>query len=146
MTEILPHSGFMKEGIHHFSIRVYYEDTDLGGVVYYANYLKFMERARSEMLRQLGIDQAEMLEYNNPDDVSFVVKRAEIDFNSPAKYDDQLVVKTEIIKVGGASLLIRQDITRDDQILVTGKIKAASIGFEGKAKRLPKTIKEILIK
>ncbi|MDG1707747.1 MAG: tol-pal system-associated acyl-CoA thioesterase [Emcibacteraceae bacterium] len=144
MTEISPHSGFIKEGIHHFSIRVYYEDTDLGGVVYYANYLKFMERARSEMLRKLGIDQAEMLEYNDPEDVSFVVKRAEIDFNSPAKYDDQLVVKTGIIKVGGASLLIRQDITKEGQILVTGNIKAASIGIEGKAKRLPKAVKEKL--
>jgi acyl-CoA thioester hydrolase len=144
MTKILPHSGFIKEGIHHFSIRVYYEDTDVGGVVYYANYLKFMERARSEMLRELGIDQEKMLEYNTPDDVSFVVRRAEIDFNSSAKYDDHIVVKTEIIKVGGASLLIRQDITKDDQILVTGKIKAASIGFEGKAKRLPSTMKKKL--
>ena len=146
MTEILPHSGFMKGRIHNFAIRVYYEDTDIGGVVYYANYLKFMERARSEMLRDLGIDQAEMLAYNEPEDVSFVVKRAEIDFNSPAKYDDELVVKTEIIKVGGASLLIRQDVTRHDQVLVTGKIKAASIGTNGKAKRLPKAIKEILNK
>jgi acyl-CoA thioester hydrolase len=146
MAEISPHSGIMKEGIHHFSIRVYYEDTDVGGVVYYANYLKFMERARSEMLRDLGIDQAKMLEYNNPDDIGFVVRRAEIDFYSPARYDDQLVVKTEIIKVGGASLLIRQDITKDDHILVTGKIKAASIGHDGKAKRLPQAIKKILSK
>lgn len=144
MTEILPHSGSMKGKIHNFNIRVYYEDTDIGGVVYYANYLKFMERARSEMLRDLGIDQAEMLDYNNPEDVSFVVKRAEIDFNSPARFDDHLVIKSEIIKLGGASLIIKQDVTKNDHILVTGMIKIAAIGENGKTKRLPQNIKEKL--
>ena len=144
MTEILPHSGIRSEKIHNFVIRVYYEDTDIGGVVYYANYLKFMERARSEMLRELGIDQAKMLDYNDPEDVSFVVKRAEIDFNRPAKFDDQLIIKSEIIKLGGASVTIKQDVTKDDQILVTGLIKIAAIGEDGKAKRLPQNIKEKL--
>lgn len=144
MTEILPQSGIIKEGVHNFPIRVYYEDTDIGGVVYYANYLKFMERARSEMLRVLGIDQAEMLDYNGSDDVAFVVKRAEIDFNKGAKFDDHLVVKSEIVKLGGASVVIKQDITLDDHILVTGMIKIASVGEDGKAKRLPKAIKDKL--
>ncbi|MCC3862183.1 tol-pal system-associated acyl-CoA thioesterase [Pseudemcibacter aquimaris] len=134
----------MKDKIHHFPIRVYYEDTDIGGVVYYANYLKYMERARSEMLRVLGIDQAEMLDYNHSDDVAFVVKRAEIDFNKGARFDDHLVVKSEITKLGGASVIIKQDITLDDHILVTGMIKIASVGQDGKAKRLPGAIKEKL--
>ena len=142
MTEILPHSGSMKGKIHNFTIRVYYEDTDIGGVVYYANYLKFMERARSEMLRNLGIDQAEMLDYNKPEDVSFVVKRVEIDFKHPAKFDDQLIVKSEIIKLGGASVIIKQDVKKNDQILVTGMIKIAAIGQDAKPKKLPKSIKE----
>lgn len=146
MTEILPHSGSRKGTIHNFNIRVYYEDTDIGGVVYYANYLKFMERARSEMLRELGIDQAEMLDYNKPEDVSFVVKRAEIDFNRPAKFDDQLIIKSEVIKLGGASLMIKQEVTKEEQVLVTGMIKIAAIGQDGKTKRLPQSIKEKLNK
>tara|TARA_R110002073_G_scaffold214253_1_gene374688 strand:- start:591 stop:1037 length:447 start_codon:yes stop_codon:yes gene_type:complete len=137
MTEISPHSGFIKDAIHHFPLRVYYEDTDVGGVVYYANYLKFMERARSEMLRVLGIDQKEMLDYNKPEDVSFVVRRAELDFNQSAEFDDHLMVTSEIIKLGGASLVIKQDIMRNDETLVSGNIKIAAIGRDGNPKRLP---------
>lgn len=142
MTKILPHSGIIKQNIHYFPLRVYYEDTDVGGVVYYANYLKYMERARSEFLRVLGIDQKEMLDYNKSSDVSFVVRRAEIDFNKSAEFDDSLIVKSEIIKRGGASLIIRQTITKDDSVLVTGIIKAAAIGKDGKPKRLPDVIKD----
>jgi len=142
MTEILPHSGFIKENIHYFPLRVYYEDTDVGGVVYYANYLKYMERARSEMLRVLGIDQKEMLDYNNPEDVSFVVKRAELDFNRSAEFDDRLIVTSEIIKLGGASLVIKQVIIKNDQILVSGIIKIAAIGGDAKPKKLPKAIRD----
>ena len=142
MTEILPHSGFIKENIHHFPLRVYYEDTDVGGVVYYANYLKYMERARSEMLRVLGIDQKGMLDYNNPGDVSFVVKRAELDFNRSAEFDDRLIVTSEIIKLGGASLEIKQVIIKNDQILVSGIIKIAAIGGDKKPKKLPQAIRD----
>jgi len=142
MTEILPHSGTIKENIHYFPLRVYYEDTDVGGVVYYANYLKFMERARTEMLRVLGIDQKGMLDYNNPEDVSFVVKRAEIDFKKPARFDDSLIVRSEIIDRGGASIVIRQIITKNEEELVLGIIKIAAIGKDGKPKRLPMAIAE----
>ena len=142
MTEILPHSGTIKENIHYFPLRIYYEDTDVGGVVYYANYLKFMERARTEMLRVLGIDQNGMLDYNNPEDVSFVVKRAEIDFKKPARFDDNLIVRSEIIDRGGASIVIRQIITKNEEELVLGIIKIAAIGKDGKPKRLPMAIAE----
>ncbi|HPF46880.1 MAG: tol-pal system-associated acyl-CoA thioesterase [Alphaproteobacteria bacterium] len=142
MTEILPHSGTIKENIHYFPLRIYYEDTDVGGVVYYANYLKFMERARTEMLRVLGIDQKGMLDYNNPEDVSFVVKRAEIDFKKPARFDDSLIVRSEIIDRGGASIVIRQIITKNEEELVLGIIKIAAIGKDGKPKRLPMAIAE----
>lgn len=142
MTEILPHSGIIKGNIHHFPLRVYYEDTDVGGVVYYANYLKYMERARSEMLKVLGIDQKAMLDYNEPDDVRFVVRQAQIDFSDGAKFDDSLIVKSEIITLGGASLEIKQSITRDDALLVSGMIKIAAIGEDGKPKKLPKAIRE----
>ena len=140
MTEISPHSGFIKRNIHYFPLRVYYEDTDIGGVVYYANYFKFMERARSEMLRVLGIDQAKMLDYNNSDDVSFVVRHAEVEFKAPARFDDSLTVTTEILKVGGASIVMKQNILKADEKLVECIIKAAVIGEAGKTKRMPKSI------
>lgn len=144
MTKILPHSGIINNKIHHFPIRVYYEDTDVGGVVYYANYMKYMERARSEMLRMLGIDQAAMLDYNNAEDVSFVVRRAEIDYKGAAQFDDCLVVKTEIIDVRGASIIMKQEIFKDDISLIESIIKAAVVGANGKTKRLPHSIKEKL--
>ncbi|MCL4161587.1 UNVERIFIED_CONTAM: hypothetical protein GTU68_039575 [Idotea baltica] len=101
-----------------------------------------MERARSELLRVVGIDQKVMLDYNNPDDVSFVVRRAEIDFNKPAKFDDSLIIKSEILKFGGASLIIKQNITKDDNVLITGIIKIAALGKDGKPKKLPNAIKD----
>ncbi len=141
MTEILPHSGNIKENIHYFPLRVYYEDTDVGGVVYYANYLKFMERGRSEMLRCLGIDQKGMLDYNNSEDVGFVVKRAELDFNKSAKFDDRLMVRSEIINLGGASIIIKQTITNEEEVLVTGVIKIAAVGKDGKPKKISEAIR-----
>jgi len=144
MTEILPHSGIIKENIHYFPLRVYYEDTDVGGVVYYANYLKFMERARSEMLRVVGIDQNAMLDYNSPDDVSFVVRRAEIDFNRSAEFDDELMITSEIIKLGAASIVIKQDVVKNNETLVSGRIKIAAIGRDGKPKKLPNKLRDKL--
>ena len=144
MTEISPHSGIIKDAIHHFPLRVYYEDTDVGGVVYYANYLNFMERARSEMLRVVGIDQKTMLDYNSFDDVSFVVRHAEIDFKQSAEFDDQLMIISEIVKLGGASLVIKQNVVRNDEILVSGKIKIAVIGNDGKPKKIPARLRKKL--
>ena len=142
MTKILPHSGFIDDTRHHFPLRVYYEDTDLGGVVYYANYLKFMERARSEMLRLIGINQKQMLKFNHYEDVIFVVRHAKVDFIQSAEFDDHLVVITEIIKLGGASIVIKQDVTRNDKILVNGIIKIAAINNEGKPKKILGELRE----
>lgn len=144
MTEILPHSGIMKGKIHYFPIRVYYEDTDVGGVVYYANYLKYMERARSEMLRTVGIDQALMLDYNKSDDVSFVVRHAEVDFKKSAVFDDSLIIKTEIIRLGGASVTMKQEVYKNEASLVEAIIKIAVIGKNGKPKRLSEKLKKNL--
>lgn len=141
MTEISPHSGIMNNGKHIFPLRVYYEDTDVGGVVYYANYLKFMERARSEMIGMLGLDQAAMLHYNNVDDVSFVVRHIEVDFMSSARFDDCLTVMTTILKLGGASIIMKQDIMKDDKCLIEATIKIAVVGENGRPKKLPIAIK-----
>ena len=93
------------EGRHRYAVRVYYEDTDAGGIVYHATYLRFAERARTEALRDLGIPHAELLRNFN---LMFVVRRIEVDYLRPARVDNSLVVETEVLAVGGASAALRQ--------------------------------------
>jgi acyl-CoA thioester hydrolase len=111
-------------------LRVYYEDTDAGGVVYYANYLKFMERCRTEWLRSLGFEQDRLLKEEG---VLFAVRRVEADFRAPARFNDALVVEARIIKKGKASLTFRQEIRResDRQLLCSGDVKVACIDAQG---------------
>ena len=94
-------------GQHRYTVRIYYEDTDAGGIVYHANYLRYAERARTEALRAMGIPHAAMVEQFN---VMFVVRRIEIDYQRAARLDDSLTVVTESVEVGGASLILRQDV------------------------------------
>ena len=89
-----------------WSVRVYYEDTDAGGIVYYANYLKFMERARTEWLRSLGIEQTDLLEQG----IGFVVKNVQMDNNSPARFNDLLCISSQIVELKRASIVFRQSI------------------------------------
>ncbi len=105
-------------------IRVYYEDTDAGGVVYYANYLKFMERARTEWLRSLGFEQDEM---KVSDGVLFAVRSANLDFIHPAHFNDKLQVSLQISKRGKASLEINQVVSKNNTALCVGEIKIACI-------------------
>jgi acyl-CoA thioester hydrolase len=95
------------EGCHRYSVRVYYEDTDAGGVVYHASYMRFAERARTEALRDLGIPHAELLERFS---LMFMVRRIEVDYLRPAQVDDLLNIGTEVLAVGGASAALRQTI------------------------------------
>lgn len=97
-----------------FPVRVYYEDTDLGGVVYYANYLKFMERARTEWLRALGFEQDELLAR---DGVLFAVRSAQIDFLKPARFNDSLQVTVALTRPGRASITVHQRVQRGDLVL-----------------------------
>lgn len=110
-------------------VRVYYEDTDSGGVVYYANYLKFMERARTEWLRHLGFEQDDLL---NELGVLFAVRRVEVDYRSPARFNDALEVRTTICDRGRASLTFRQSILRqeDQAQLCQGEVRVACIEAE----------------
>lgn len=109
-----------------FPVQVYYEDTDAGGVVYYANYLKFMERARTEWLRELGYEQDELMESEG---VLFAVRRAEVDYLRPARFNDKLLVTATLIDNGRASLTISQEVIRcaDEQVLSRGVIKIACL-------------------
>ena len=105
-------------------VRVYYEDTDLGGVVYYANYLKFMERARTEWLRALGFDMSAMAREHR---CQFVAQRAEIDFVRPARLDDELVATVALARAGHARLELEQEVLRDGQRLAGGRVTLACI-------------------
>jgi len=140
MAELSPHSGFIKDGEHIRPLRVYYEDTDAGGIVYHANYLKFMERARSDMLRLMGLHQGEMLKFLGPDDIKFVVVRTEVDYIMPARLDDDITVRTRVAQLGRASVMMAQVIYRSDDILARGKIKVAILNEQNKPTRLSKNI------
>ena len=126
------------ENVFLWPIRIYYEDTDAGGVVYHTNYLKFMERARTEWLRNLGVEQDEL---RDNDGVIFAVRSVQVDYFLPAKFNDELLVSSEVIKKGKASISIEQEITRNSEVLCKGIIKVASL--DDKVFR-PKAIPESL--
>ena len=123
-------------------VRVYYEDTDSGGVVYYANYLKFMERARTEMLRSLGFEQDELIKEQN---VIFAVHSLSVQYKKPAVFNDELIVKTKISHCGRASFDFSQSVVRasDESLLCEADIKVACINA---LKFTPMVIPEIMLK
>ncbi|WP_420861114.1 tol-pal system-associated acyl-CoA thioesterase [Algirhabdus cladophorae] len=125
---------------HLFDLRVYYEDTDFGGIVYYANYLKFIERARSEMVRDMGIDQRQMKEAG----VVFAVRRVEADYIAAALYDDQLQVRTRIGAMTAARVVFEQDVWRGDQKIFAAQVTVVCIGANGQPTRLPAMIRRNL--
>ncbi len=119
---------------HRQAIRVYFEDTDAAGIVYYANYLKFAERARTDMLRDLGVSHAEMIKR---DGLVLVVRRCEIDYLKPARLDDLLTVETTAEKLGGASVELRQRVLRAKEVLAELKVLVVCIGQDGRPARIP---------
>jgi acyl-CoA thioester hydrolase len=127
---------------HRYSLRVYYEDTDAGGVVYHANYLRYAERARTEALREAGIPHAELVEQFN---LMFMVNRAEIDYVRPAILVDTLVVETETSDVGGATVVLRQTVSGPKGVCATVRIKLACVRIgENKPARIPPRWREVL--
>ncbi|NBD30579.1 MAG: tol-pal system-associated acyl-CoA thioesterase [Alphaproteobacteria bacterium] len=119
---------------HRLPIRVYYEDTDLAGIVYYANYLKFIERARTEWVRGMGVDQARL---KADEGVVFAVRRVEADYMQPAKFDDELVVETTVEAMTGVRMVLKQDVMRDGVVLFSALVTLVAIGAEGRPVRLP---------
>ncbi|MFQ5621830.1 MAG: tol-pal system-associated acyl-CoA thioesterase [Paracoccaceae bacterium] len=126
---------------HELRLRVYYEDTDLAGIVYYANYLKFIERGRTEAVRAAGIDQSDLRARHS---LVFAVRRIEADYLLPARFDDELVVLTALTRVGGASVEMRQEIRRGGNVLFAAKVRLACITPQGRAARLPADIRRRL--
>ncbi|MFO7856345.1 MAG: tol-pal system-associated acyl-CoA thioesterase [Paracoccaceae bacterium] len=126
--------------IHRHSTRVYYEDVDLAGIVYYANYLRFYERARSEALRALGVDQTALRAAG----LVFAVSRFEADYLVPARFDDLLTVETETTRLGAASLHMEQRILRDGAALNRARLRVAFMDLEGRLRRMPPDLRKAL--
>ena len=131
-------------GIKTFSlpIRIYFEDTDSGGVVYHSNYLKFMERARTEWLSALGIDQRHLKQDKH---IMFVVHRIDIQYKLPARFNDNLIVKSEFKDIGSSKIEFRQMIYRENEMLIDASVDVACIDSEKfKPVRIPPTIKQAM--
>jgi acyl-CoA thioester hydrolase len=124
---------------HVFPLRVYYEDTDAGGIVFYANYLKYAERARTEMLREVGIESSALMDQ---DKIILTVRRCAVEYLKSARLDDALEIHSRITKVGGASMQGEQRIKCDGEDIVEIQIKLACTTMDGKPTRLPKRLRE----
>ncbi len=127
--------------IHKLTIRVYYEDTDMAGIVYYANYLRYIERARSDWVREIGVDQNAM---KSDAGVVFAVRRVEADYLSPAHFDDQLTVETNTVNVTAARLVMEQSVKRGQEVLFQAIVTIVCISETGHPTRLPANIRLML--
>ncbi|WP_297774639.1 tol-pal system-associated acyl-CoA thioesterase [uncultured Roseovarius sp.] len=128
----------MQNSPHVFALRVYYEDTDMGGIVYHANYLKFIERARSAWVRDLGIDQNTMRER---DGLIFAVRRVEADYLGPSRFDDTLEIETRTLSMSGARLVMEQKVKRGDVEVFVAKVTIACLTLAGKPVKLPAVLR-----
>ena len=130
-----PYRGGFVGSEHHFALSVYFEDTDAFGIVYYANYLKYMERARSDMIRAAGVDQVSEL---NASGSAYAVAEVTIRYVSPARLGDDLVVVSTVEAIRGVSVLIQQRVMRGRQLLTDAKVTAAFLTADGRPQRQPR--------
>ncbi|MGH1576424.1 tol-pal system-associated acyl-CoA thioesterase [Planktotalea sp.] len=127
--------------MHEFALRVYYEDTDLAGIVYYANYLRFIERARTEWVRDQGVDQTRLKE---DEGLVFAVRRVEADYIAPARFDDELIVRTKVEQMTGARIVLSQDVKRGADLLFSAQVTLVALTRDGQPTRLPANIRRIV--
>lgn len=127
---------------HRFPLRVYYEDTDAAGIVYYANYLRYAERARTEMLRTSGFASSRLMAESG---VALGVRRCNVDYRRPARLDDELEVETRVVRVDGASLELAQTVSRAGEVLVAMELKLGCMTLDGKPARLPGGVRQALL-
>ncbi len=146
-TTLMSPSGAMKDGVHYFPLRVYYEDTDAQGIVYHANYLRYAERARTEFLRLIGVPHQELVANH---DAGFSVRKLIMDFITPARLDDALVVTTVLQSARGAVMALRQSIHRADAAvsaspaLASIDLTLACLNHQGRPTRLPRVLLDAL--
>ena len=127
------------EFIH--EVKVYYEDTDSGGVVYYSNYLKFLERARTEMINSIGLSNKKLLEEHK---TLIIVKSCNVEYLSPSKLEDRLQIYSSIESINKASFVMIQDIKKDDDLIVKAKIKLVTVNIEGRPIKIPSVLENKL--
>ena len=141
MTAV-PLDGEIRDGRHVLTVRVYYEDTDFTGIVYHANYLRYMERGRTNYLRLLGADHRALFEETAKEapGFAFVVRSMNIDYLKPARMDDVLEIFTEPQEVRGASITLHQRVMRADELLVEASVRVAFIS-DGRARPIPKPLR-----
>ena len=134
--------GSIRDGKHVMQVRVYYEDTDFTGIVYHANYLRFMERGRTNYLRLLGADQHALFAeaQNEAPGFAFVVRSMQIEYLKPARMDDVLEVVTVPADIRGASIMLAQEVRRGDEVLVEARVKVAFVSG-GRARPIPKALR-----
>jgi acyl-CoA thioester hydrolase len=134
--------GEIKSGRHLMQVRVYYEDTDFTGIVYHANYLRFMERGRTNYLRLLGANHRELFDETSKEapGFAFVVRHMTMEFMRPARMDDVLTVETQPDEVRGASITLHQKVMRKDELLVEARVQVAFVS-QGRAQRIPKALR-----
>ena len=130
-----PATGRFIAAVHHFPLRVYFEDTDLSGLVYHANYLRYMERARSDMLRVAGIDQRAAQEDGTG---VYAVTDLQLRYRRPARLDDDLMVESRVTAIGAATCSIHQRVRRGEEILTDGEVCVAFLTPRGRPTRQPK--------
>jgi acyl-CoA thioester hydrolase len=129
----------MSEAAHHdLAVRVYYEDTDAAGIVYYANYLRYAERARTEMMREIGFKSSDIMAEEG---IALGVRHCTLDYKRPARLDDELRVSTRVGKIGGASIELCQVVWRGDEELVSMNVKLGCMTLDGRAARLPAEVR-----
>jgi acyl-CoA thioester hydrolase len=137
-----PTCGRLGDGGHVLPVRVYYEDTDFTGVVYHARYLHFLERARTDFLRLLGVAHAELLA--RPEPLVLAVTRMSLAFKAPARIDDALVVRSRFLAAAGARLLLEQEVWRGGQVLVAAEVEAACLTLQGRPRRPPPELAAVI--
>ncbi len=137
--------GEIRDGRHRMQVRVYYEDTDFSGIVYHANYLRFMERGRTNHLRLLGAEQHALFAQAESEapGFAFVVRSMQIDYLRPARMDDVLDIVTWPVAVKGASITLAQEVRRGEEVLVKAEVRVAFIS-EGRAHPIPKALRGLL--
>ena len=141
MTQPEPPSGQFEGPVHLYAVRVFFEDTDLSGVVYHANYLRYMERGRTEFFRMAGISRARL---DDDEPTAWTLRRIAVEYFRPARLDDRIAVHSVLTEVSGARIKVLQRIRQGDTLLVEGRIEACITTLTGKPRRLPKNVFETL--
>jgi acyl-CoA thioester hydrolase len=140
--ELGPTGSLSDDGLHVMPVRVYYEDTDASGIVYHANYLRFIERARTDVLRCAGLDHRRMMDAE--DSTAFAVRQMDIRFHAPARLDDALEVRTRFTELRGARIRAAQSVWRGETLLFEAQVEVAVLDGAGRARRIPAFVRDAL--